>query len=109
MTRFVNENEHVTIDLGEGDWVKVPAKISWKLLTTTAKQQGDDLAQISSRLLAKLVVEWNLKDANGNVVPISEDAIDRLDARTGVAIMNVINPLITSELDPKALAGSAKP
>lgn len=95
MNRFVKVGELKQIDLGEGDWVKIPAKFSFEFLT----QFGDikNNSEKSLKLVQNAIVEWNLKDENGNDMPPTPDNIKSLDVQTATAILEVILPMISIE------------
>jgi hypothetical protein len=61
-SRFVNDNDLLQIDLGDGDWVRIPKQISWQMLAGSAKDKSEELEQVSTRLLARIIKAWNLKD-----------------------------------------------
>lgn len=101
--RFVDTKKELkTIDLGDGDWVKVLGAINYGIVSGTAEKGGPN-GTASLHLLSKVIKEWNLKDANGRPMPITLENIEKLDSATGMAIMKVVEPMI--EVDPKASAG----
>lgn len=58
MSRFVTQ-ETQTIDLGEGDWVKIPKALSYEQVLKYSSA-GDDYERSKSMLLG-CIKEWNLK------------------------------------------------
>tara|TARA_Y100000296_G_C5179952_1_gene263281 strand:+ start:24880 stop:25182 length:303 start_codon:yes stop_codon:yes gene_type:complete len=88
--RFVEENDLKQIDLGDGDWVKIPEAISYGIIESLGTLDTKDPKQLTA-FLSTLLKEWNLKDASDAVVPITEEAIKKLEFKTISQIMEEVN------------------
>lgn len=89
MSRFSNQDKTRKIDLGEGDWVKIPEVISFDTAAKMAKTEGD-----ATKVIMSAVVGWNLKD-DGQPVEFAEDNVRRLDIQTVTAIVQEIGKAVT--------------
>ena len=106
--RFVS-NQLITIDLGDGDWVKVPEQVSYEFMTDlydTPALQNASNSRRSIHLLSSIIKEWNLKE-NGVDVPVTPENVARLDVATVNTIMTVVAPKLN--IDPKEQAPSDQP
>jgi len=74
MNRFSSKDNVKRIDLGDGDWVEIPALISFREAENMASSGDDAVAVICS-----LIVAWNLKDENGCDMPVTTESVERLD------------------------------
>ena len=100
--RFVSDSvELQQIDLGDGDWVKIPKQLSFGAVTSS--QDPTNPGSASVNLLMKAIKEWNLKDETGNTAPINKANVANLDVSTGEKISKVIQGMIIH--DPKASIG----
>ena len=87
-TRFVSKNELQKIELGDGDWIKVPLRLSYAMLQELAIASGkngeDDNGNIEGTAegLASLIKEWNLKDADDKDVEVTVENVKLLDVKT---------------------------
>jgi len=103
--RFVDDSEVQRIDLGEGDWVEIPKRLSYGFVSKFAGMEGSKM-EIATKILVQLLKAWNLKDGEGNTPKINPETVKTLDYETVMAIMAVVEPMISA--DPKALVGSKK-
>lgn len=94
MSRFV-KNELRTIDLWEGEWIKIPTALSFEKVSTIT--WVTDPLEMSKKMLTTCVTEWNLKDHNGEVPEINEENILRLDIETITILTQEITKMITPE------------
>ena len=100
MSRFVDPTELKQIDLGDGDWVKIPARVSWEIaedFTTSELPEGKK----GILMLRTFIKEWNLKDKEGNIPKITEENIKKLDLPTLNKIGDEIGTLIEMDVDVK--------
>lgn len=81
MTRFVDQTKLKQIDLGDGDWVKVPERIAYKVTEQFAESKLEGTKRVAF-MLRTLIKEWNLKDGEGNIPDITEENIYKLDIPT---------------------------
>jgi hypothetical protein len=96
MSKFIDEKQLKQIDLGDGEWVKIPEKISYGTIADFGGVDGTDIEK-TTKFLITFIKEWNLKDGDGNVPEVTEDNVKRLDVGTIRTIMEGIMPLITVE------------
>lgn len=93
--RFVESNELKQIDLGDGDFVKVPAALSFEFLSGF---DLDDTMKGGAKALAfmkGIIKEWNLKLADGSVAEITEENIKKLEFSTIRTIMEAVTPMLS--------------
>lgn len=73
-------------------WVKVATDIRWGL-SKQALQVGEngelDMIMSADRMLLNLIQEWNLDDDSGNIMPITQENIDKLDANDAISIITI--------------------
>lgn len=103
-TRFVTDADLKQIDLGDGDWVKIPSRLSYGFVAGISEGDEKDAVKISTKILVGVIKQWNLKDADGNDVAVTPENIQNLDFSTVQAIMTAVEPMMTP--DPKAEAAS---
>lgn len=106
MTRFVDPTDLRKVDLGNGDWIKVPSRISYGELTEVGDLKSGDAGKITA-LLSKVIKEWNLTDADGKGVGISVESIKRLDIGTVKQIAEAITPMFEMEKKVSTISSDA--
>jgi len=99
MSRFASK-ELRTIDLGDGEWVKIPTALSYGtvLAINSGKSSESDVARA---MLVACIKEWNLKDEKGVQLDLTEENILDLDIQTITLITGEITPLFTNNQDKK--------
>lgn len=108
-SRFVSENEVKIIDLGNDEWVKIPARLSFGFSSRFEElvqgKEGKETEKIS-KLLIQVIKEWNIKLPDGSVPPVSVEMIEQLDVETLKVIMAEVKTLMgVSKKEPAALIG----
>lgn len=99
MSRFASK-ELRTVDLGDGEWIKIPTALSYS--TVLAINSGSkDEASIAKSMLVACIKDWNLKDENGIQLDVTEENILSLDIRTITQITEEITPLFANNQDKK--------
>ena len=98
MSRFVDDNELKIIQLGGGDWVKIPKRISYGTIAEISKVDNTDVEK-TTKLLCAVIREWNLKDDSKKDVPVNEESIKKLDIPTVTKISEAIGEVM--EFDKK--------
>lgn len=101
MSRFVDPNKLVQIDLGDGDWVKVPERLSYGMISSIGNVDKNN-AESTTKLLTLVIKEWNLKDDEGELVTISKENILTLDVQTVTVIATEVAEMMN--IDKKKLA-----
>lgn len=96
-TRFVDDSKLKRIDLGDGDWVEVPEKISYGTLSQIGNLDKTTNIEKTTELLCTLIKGWNLKDEKDNEVPISKENILKLDVDTVTLIANEIGEMVDTD------------
>jgi len=104
--RFVSSKETVRIDLGDGDWVDIKARLSYgdrrkasggmmKVVfnpTSGAVEPIElDIEQQEANLMLVGIVDWNLKDEEGEIAPINKDTVSMLDGETSDRVIAEMN------------------
>lgn len=97
MSRFASK-ELQTIDLGDGEWVKIPVSLSYR---TVMALGGLNEVDSSKAMLVTCIKEWNLKDENGIVPEVNEESILSLDIPTITQITKAITALVENNQDKK--------
>ena len=95
--RFVTNSDLKQIDLGDGDWVKIPKRFSYGFVEKfgdLAEADGGKGERMMS-MLEFLVREWNLKDETGSVVAISKETLRTLELETAMQIMKEATDSLT--------------
>ena len=87
MDRF-NNGQKKRIELGDGDWVEIPAVISFATAEEMAMAGNDPVAIIKS-----IVLDWNLKDGETKA-EITEDTLKKLDINVIRKIQEAITELV---------------
>jgi len=80
MSKFVTD-KLTKIDLGDGEWVKVPSAVSFNLVRDFTKVQADSDMEKSMEMLIVLVKGWNLKDEDDKPAELTPDNLKRLDMK----------------------------
>lgn len=85
MSRIASKKT-VKLDLGSGEWLEVRAALSFAELepivaTMDAKNEAANI-KLALPLFEAALVNWYLKDDDGNEVPFSVDKVKDLDAKT---------------------------
>ena len=62
MSRFASK-ELRTIDLGDGEWIKVPVALSYNTVLSINSDKSNE-SDIAKAMLVACIKEWNLKDEN---------------------------------------------
>ena len=82
--RFIN-NKVFRIDLDGGDWIEIKDEISFaeyrEFLAESDYGKGDILKS-TVPFLKKCIVAWGFADAEGEIVEVTPENIDKLNART---------------------------
>lgn len=101
-SRFVDEDDLLTIDLGAGDWVKIPRRFSYGFSEHFQQNtKGDDKSQIAE-MLQKIIREWNLLDfGNVNIAPININNIKALEIKDLMKILEVAKEQMGVDEIPK--------
>lgn len=96
--RFVEDDELKTIELGDGDWVKIPSRLSYGFVSKFNESgvKSDEMSKITD-LLVQVIKEWNLKTRDGAVAPISKEFLVRLDVDTIKTLVTEITSLMGVE------------
>jgi hypothetical protein len=99
-SRFVEENDLEKIELGDGDWVMVPAKFSYEF-TENFQYEQDPKERIAA-ILSVVIKKWNLVDHTGQVAPITLDLIKKLEVADLEKIFKVVLKKVNAIDPPKA-------
>ena len=94
--QFVDENSLQTIDLGDETWVKIPTVLSFGFITAFSEVEGGDGKKIAN-MIVKVIKEWSAKSIDGSMLPITEENVLKMDAKSTMRIMQVITPMTDIE------------
>jgi len=94
MSRFVGK-ELKTIDLWEGEWIKIPTALSFNDVSKITSET--DTTEMSKKMLVVCIKEWNLKDTEGNIPEVNEENILTLDVSTITILTEEITKIINPE------------
>jgi hypothetical protein len=103
MSKFVS-NELETFDFGDGEWLKIPKEFSLEDSERMAEMGKADKA---FELLAFMIKEWNFKDEQGEVAPLSLDNIKKLKIDVFKRLSKIIQEKLA--LSKKKLPTSGEP
>lgn len=98
MSRFASTKLR-EIDLGDGDIIKIPVALSYKQVLALTSHETE--AEISKAMLMECIREWNLKDDDGNDVPVTEENIMNLKIDVIQIVTNELLPLLDNKQDKK--------
>lgn len=76
MSKFVSD-ELQKVDLGDGEWIKIPKEIAFEDLQTFSKGGTDNFEQTLT-MLEMFIKEWNFKDDKKQPVELNKENIKRL-------------------------------
>lgn len=98
-SKFVRADQLKQIDLGDGDWAKIPERFSYGLVQKLTKLIGnpdDEKTEHDDTEVVLLVIkEWNLKQEGSETVePITLDNIRLLDIVVVKKILEVVTKLV---------------
>ena len=96
MSRFADEKKLKQIDLGDGEWVKIPEKLSYGTIAEIGEVDSSS-AEKTTKLLVAILKEWNLKDDDGEDVEINEKNIKMLDIQTITQISTVLGEILAPD------------
>lgn len=96
MSRFVSDKtRRVTLksvdESQSEDWVDIRERFSFQHVIDSS---GEDGLKAGLQLLEKAIVAWNLKDDNGNDVPVTRESILSLDMDTVGELIKEVNSSI---------------
>lgn len=95
-----NKPKRVTLVSDESYWVDVVGEMTWK--QSKNFYSGDAAGEApADQILLSSITEWNLDDESGNVLPITQENIDRLKQVDVVKIIEAMN-LTTSDAEKKS-------
>lgn len=100
-SRFVNPDALEQVDLGEGDWVKIPERLTYADAQSFAVTDKDDKEKVAG-FLHKMIRDWNLVDEKGEVAEITEEMVSRLDIKDAMKIVTAVSKKIEAADIPKA-------
>jgi len=98
MSRFASTKLR-DIDLGDGDIIRIPVSLSYKQVLALTSHSTE--AEISKAMLIECIREWNLKDDDGNDVPVTEENIMNLKIDVIQIVTNELLPLLDNKQDKK--------
>jgi hypothetical protein len=91
--RFSSPSNVKRIDLGDGDWVEIPATLCFNDTEAIQKSEHDiDIFKAVFRA-------WNLTDASGKVAELNDDTLRTLDIRV---VRKVVGEAMSLMWFPKA-------
>lgn len=110
MNRFSTKDNVKRIDLGDGDWIEIPAVVSYADMEAIQASKDDNI------LVAQSVIRrWNLVGDDGMQMPITPENCRRLDFRVLnmvlaelQEIMHVPKAPSTESAAPSEEAGNAQ-
>lgn len=100
-SRFVDPSKFERIELGDGDWVEIPARLAYEFVENF--QFMDNVNDRINGVLIHAIKNWNLVDANGEPAEITIENIKMLDTTDIFKIFVAVNEKVDSQLSvPKA-------
>jgi len=92
---LIDNSKLEKIDLGNGEWVKIPSMYSYADMTKMVGETDTTDVQKGKNVLVNSIKEWNLKGSDGEVAEVTEANIMMLDVES----VNKINIAITSKMN----------
>lgn len=105
MSRFVNAEATRTVDLGpcecpgtphDSDWAKLRDQLSGSEIGALQRVPVDEIA--TTEAVAPFITEWNLLGPDGEVMPISAEALRMLTAGSLSPISEALSAVITESV-----------
>lgn len=86
------ERKQLKLPSDENYWVKVTTDLRYgeRKHVVAFQEGGVDITQSVDNLMKTLIVEWNLDDEQGEVLPITPENIDRLTEEDAAFIINQV-------------------
>lgn len=99
-SRFVTDVDVATVDLGDGDWVKIKKRVPFEYMKQFNEQliNGNNFER-TAEMLSFLIIEWNLLLPDGTVAPINFDTLKMLEMESAGLILEALPKI---EQVPKA-------
>lgn len=96
---YISEGKTKTVKLVSDPkyWVKVATELRWKDSKLFTTFQENDMAYALDKLLLTLIVEWNLDDDEGNIIPVTAENIDRLKRLDAEALVAAVGAVVQKE------------
>ncbi len=113
MGYFVYDDEVERIDFEDGEWVKIKRTLSYDDVEKvgTKLAAGDQASFVP--VLAVAIKEWSFKDRDGNVAPVNEEYIRRLDPQVAGRLVEEVlkrNPFIgATSMSASGRSSGARP
>lgn len=97
MSRFVSDKTVKVVlprqsDHDQEEWVEIRTKFGFEEIVDI-NESAPTKSQVSTALLGLAITGWNLKDEDGNDVPLSVENIRKLDVQTVTVLMKQIEGL----------------
>jgi hypothetical protein len=99
MSRFASQ-ELRTIDLGDGEWVKVRKSVSFAEGQSLQSAPGSE-EEKSIEMFLFCIREWNLKNEEGIVPELNRENLLKLDLQTIDFLNKILLPLFQNDQDKK--------
>lgn len=93
MSKFASD-ELEQIDLGDGEWVKIPKIIAWDVLQAARKakgEKGDE--EVGINMISRLVRDWSWKEKGKKV-----DIIEKNVKRMNVLLLDKITDILMKKI-----------
>jgi hypothetical protein len=87
-------------------WVKIASELRYGDLKNFAGASATgeiDFVTSADKLLLAVIKEWNLDDEQGNILPITNENIDRLERDDAITIITEAGGLIDSDTQKKTI------
>ncbi len=81
MSKFVSDSDYSEIDIGDGDWVRVPKRLSFGFVEKYGGVGGTDMEK-TAQFVSQVIKSWNLKEEDGTDAPVTIENVRRLDMET---------------------------
>jgi len=93
-SKFVSDKLR-QIDLGDGSFAKIPEELSFKDVQDIDMMNKNGSSQ--SEIIKIVVREWNLSEDGGQILPITEENIGRLNLQTAKILSDAIAKMLATD------------
>lgn len=101
MSYLTNERETITLNLPSDNnyWVKFYKSLDYGETKKLAEMDNvsGNATVAGDTIFKSMICEWNLDDEQGNILPITNESIDRMKAVDASAIMNAISEVMSTD------------
>lgn len=87
-----NANELERIELEDGEWIEIPAVITFEMQQGLSPSSKDfKIPEYQQQLLMHTIKKWSAVDVAGAMLPVTPDNLKKLPMKAATAVMERIH------------------